>query len=281
MSNTSIDAKSLKSIYLKIQELEKKIQEVEKSRSVIVSGSNNKNQINPLRITCEELINIYNYTPSLLEKYAIPVSVVHNTKDSKGQSKTYLTSDVNGYYWVIVLEEVYGQKYFLVPNGTKRLNLHRLESQVKLLFTLNGHKPSLNSSFSLEKLVSLNILPSGKDWEFIEKGSIQIGKSSSAIKLLNELENITDENREIPQSLEELLQLVEKANNISALKIEADQKLKNQFSSLILRMKEIEKEDYLDIKNLKIKINQQQEQIMYTGIGGAVIAFFLLLIAVG
>ena len=280
MSNTSLDAESLNSIYTKIQELDQKIKEIENNRNLIVTSANNKYQLNPLQITPEELIDIYNYAPILLKEYAIPVSVNRNIYNNYVSRKTYLQADITGYYWVIVIEEDHGKNYFLVPNGNKRLNLHRLQSQVNLLFTFKGEKPSLNSSFTLEKLGQMEILPSGNEWEFRQKGSIQIGKSSSGIKLLNELENITNENGEIPKSLEELLKLVEKANSISALKVEANKTLENQFGSLILRMKEIEKENYLEVKNLKRKIDQQQEQIMYTGIGGAVVAFFLLLIAV-
>jgi len=281
MSNTSLDAESLNSIYTKIQELNQKIKEIEKNRNLIVTSANNKYQLNPLNITSEKLINIYNYAPILLKEYAISVSVNQNIySNSVVNRKTYLKADINGYYWVIIIEEDHGKKYFLLPNGDKRLNLHRLQSQVNLLFTCKGDKPSLNSSFIVEQLGQVEILPSGNEWEFRQKGSIQIGKSSSGIKLLNELENITNENGEIPKSLEELLKLVEKANSISALKVEANKTLENQFGSLILRMKEIEKENYLEVKNLKRKIDQQQEQIMYTGIGGAVVAFFLLLIAV-
>lgn len=281
MSNPSIDAESLTSIYLKIQELEKKIKEIDNNKALIVNHSNNKRRVNPLKMTYEEVINIYNYTPSLLENYAIPVSVKKkfdsNYIDIDIYKNVYLERDINGYYWVLMIEEDHKKKYVLTPHGKKRLNLHRLESQVKSLFTLNGDKPSLNSALALENLVTLNILPSGNDWELREKGSIHIGKSSSATKLLNELEKVTDENQEVPESLKELLRLVEKANSISALKIEADQKLENQVSNLVLSMKEIEKVSYMERKILYHKIQEQKEQIKYICIGGGVITFLLLL----
>jgi WD40 repeat protein len=177
----------------------------------MVTGSHVNKLPKALRLSEEKLINLYNYAPQILREYAVPVSVTAETYQKK-TNNIDLEYGINGYYWVILSEQNFSKNYYLFPNGDKKINFYRLENQIESLFTIKGNISAQDHNFTLEKSAQIEILPSGKIWQLITKGIIEIEEKSAAKELLLELAKITNLQGEIPATLQELLTLLKTYN---------------------------------------------------------------------
>ncbi|WP_017296353.1 hypothetical protein [Geminocystis herdmanii] len=188
MSQNPFNSQDLESIYYKFQQIDKKLQELEKANQrIIVTGSKSNPQPKPINISEEELINIYNYTPQILAEYASPVSITADTYRRKSQENIYLESTINGYYWVILTENAEDKFYWLVLNGNRKIDLHRFQNQIISLFNIiyeDDKKTNRNIIPALIKLSQLEILPSGTTWKLKEKGCISCVNSNNQYFLL-------------------------------------------------------------------------------------------------
>lgn len=212
MDENSSISKYLEPIYQKIQELNQRIENLEKSsQKVIVTGGYVNQLPKPIAISEKKLINLYNYAPQILREYAVPVSVTAETYHKKIE-KTDLEYSINGYYWVVLSEQNFSKNYYLFPNGDKKINFHRLENQIESLFTINGNISTQDHNFHLEKPAQIDILPSGNRWQLTKKGIIDIEEESTVKELLLELAKITNAQGEIPTTLQELLALLKPYN---------------------------------------------------------------------
>ncbi len=223
MTQSSYDNESqLEPIYDKIQQLDKKLQNLEKSsQKVIVTGGKKDFQPKPLFVSQEELINLYNYLPNILLEYITPVSITADTYRAKTNNNIYLEYNLNGHYWVILTEYESHKNYWLVPNANRKNNFHRLQDRIKSLFIIQGDLNSYN--YTLEKLAGIEILADGLKWYLIEKGYLQIGKTSPIEQLIKKLEKLKTENGEIPQNIIGLVESIDLYYQ-KTLNIEKEQK---------------------------------------------------------
>lgn len=181
-------------IYQKIQQIDKKLKELEiANEGIIVTGGKSNPQPKPLPIDKDELINIYNYAPQILAEYATPVSVTAESYRKKTGKTIYLEHTINGYYWVILTEDEKEQNYWLLPNGNKNIRFYRLKEQIRLLFTLKGSKQFRTNILTVTKLTRLEIEPSGLSWRLIEKGCIE-NKRSEIINLKKTIQQDLENN---------------------------------------------------------------------------------------
>jgi hypothetical protein len=190
-----INDQELLPIYQKIQQIDKKLKELEiANQRIIVTGGKSNPQPKPLPIDKDELINIYNYAPQILAEYATPVSVTAESYRKKTGKTIYLEHTINGYYWVILTQDEKEQNYWLLPNGNKNIRFYRLKEQIRLLFTLKGSKQFRTNILTMTKLSRLKIEPSGLLWQLVEKGCIE-----------NKRSEITNLKKTIQQDLEDNL----------------------------------------------------------------------------
>ncbi len=270
----SFDEK-LEPIYLKIQELNQQINELEKSSNkIVVTGGLSSKQPQPLKVSREELICLYNYVPQVLSEYATPVNLTNDSYRQKTDGNIYLELVENGYYWVVLTEDEENKYYWLLPNGKIKISLHRLKKSVESLFIVQGEKVYKNSEFTLEEPATLSILPSGTTWELIEKGELRVGRLSPAAKLLTELEKVSKNDGKVPRSVEELGQIVQQANNTGALIHQQNESLELDFQQQKYKLQEVENQYGEKIKKLKIQIKEQQGQI------GALWVIFIIAIII-
>lgn len=189
-----IDAQELLPIYQKIQQIDKKIKELEiANQRIIVTNSKSNTQLKPLPLDQDELINLYNYAPQILAEYAISVSVTAESYRKKTEKTIYLEQTINGYYWVILTEDEQEKNYWLLPNGNRNIRVDRLKDQIRLLFTLKGNKLLRTNFLTIKKLSRLEIEPSGLSWRLIEKGCLE-NKRSEIINLKKTIQQDLENN---------------------------------------------------------------------------------------
>ncbi|WP_017296360.1 hypothetical protein [Geminocystis herdmanii] len=208
MSNNS----ELEKIITYVQKLEKRLKQLESKEAIIVQGFLQNQQPKPLKISVDKLINLYNDIPHILTEYAIEVSLTSQSYRQKTLDRTIILEKVvKGNYWVILLENMEINNYYLLPNGNRKIKVYKLQT-INNLFNLKGLKNSNEEEFTLIKPCQLNILSSGKEWEMKEKGELLIGKKSPLQNLTLELEKLTKNEKEIPASLQQLLNILSKIN---------------------------------------------------------------------
>lgn len=189
-----INAQELLPIYQKIQQIDKKLKELEiANQRIIVTDSKSNSQLKPLPLDQDELINLYNYAPQILAEYALSVSVTAESYRKKTEKTIYLETIINGYYWVILTEDEKGKNYWLLPNGNRNIRVDRLKEQIKLLFTFKGNKLFRTNFLTIKKLSRLEIEPSGLSWQLIEKGCIE-NKRSEIINLKKTIQQDLENN---------------------------------------------------------------------------------------
>ncbi|MTF39690.1 hypothetical protein [Cyanobacterium aponinum] len=197
----------LEEIYQKFHEINIKLKKLEKKADrIIVTGGKLNKQPKAINITLEELINIYNYIPQILSEYATPVSLSAKTYREKTEDVELDYQD-NGYYWVILLENQGIKNYYLLPNGNKKINFSRLKNYINSLFILHGNFLNIGNNFSLIRCANIDILPNGLSWILKEKGEI-ISKISPSDLLLKELFKFQDKDKEIPDNISKLLEVL-------------------------------------------------------------------------
>jgi hypothetical protein len=262
MNQNSFNSQEVESIYHKFQQIDKKLQDLEKANQrIIVTGGKSQPQPKPINISEEELINIYNYTPQILGEYATPVSITADTYREKTVGNIYLESTINGYYWVILREENNEKFYYLVPNGDRNLKLYRLQNQLNSLFIIQGQVESNQNNLSIEKFANLQILPSGYSWQLLDKGIIKIAKPSSINKLLNELQKINTQSGEVPTNITNLLSLVhEDHQNLDILK-HKQKNLEKYVFETINKFLELKNKLEESINKLKINLNEEKQEV--------------------
>lgn len=207
MSNNS----ELEKIITYVQKLEKRLKQLESKEAIIVQGFLQNQQPKPLKISVDKLINLYNDIPHILNEYAIEVSLTFQSYRQNNEGNIILEKVVKGNYWVIFLENIEINDYYLLPNGNRKIRPYKLET-INHLFNLKGLKNNNEEEFTLIKPCQLNILPSGKEWKIKHKGELLIGTQSALQHITLELEKLTKNEKEIPASLEQLLNILSKIN---------------------------------------------------------------------
>ena len=252
----------LEPIYLKLQQLEQQINELQKSgHKVVVTGGLPNKQPQPLKISREELICLYNYLPQVLSEYATVVTLTNDTYREKTNGQIFLEIANKGYYWVILTEDEEHKYYWLLPNGKIKISLHRLQNTMEYLYIIEGEKPYKNSEFTVEEPAIISILGDGKTWQLKTKGRIQVGQLSPAAKLLTELEKLTKNDGKVPSSLQQLLNLVKEANNKGSLIHQQNASLETAFIKQQTQLEKIDDKNIQEIKKLKTKLKDQQKRI--------------------
>lgn len=201
----------LHKIFNYVQKLEKRLIDLESKEAIIVEGSLKNQQPKPLQLSLDKLIDLYNDVPHILTEYAIEVSLTAESYQQKTNKQVILEKVIRGNYWVILLENIEEKSYYLLPNGNKKLRIYKLKT-IDNLFIIKGEKNLNTEEFTLVKPAFLEILPSGKEWQILEKGELYIEKKSSASKLVSALEKIAENETIFPQNLEKLLIILEKLN---------------------------------------------------------------------
>ncbi len=258
MTQSSYDNESqLEPIYDKIQQLDKKLQNLEKSsQKVIVTGGKKNFQPKPLFVSQEELINLYNYLPNTLLEYITPVNVTADTYRAKTNNKVYLEYNLNGYYWVILTESESQKDCWLVPNANRRNNFHRLQDKIKSLFIIQGNLDSYD--YILQKPAKIEIFSNGLRWILIKQGCLQIGKTSPAEQLIKKIENIeNNKNKEIPEII-----IINSQNKISKLsnQIKEYQQKINSLENNIYKLQQTIESNLLRLNKLEnLNLNQNYD----------------------
>lgn len=279
--SNSFSEPKLEPIYLKIQQLEQEINKLRKSsQKVVVTGGLLSKQPQPLKISREELICLYNYLPQVLSEYATVVTLTNDTYRDKTDGQIFLEIANKGYYWVILTEDEDNKYYWLLPNGKIKISLHRLQNTMEYLYIIEGEKPYKNSEFTVEEPAIISILTDGETWKLETRGHIQVGKLSPAAKLLTELEKITKKGGKVPSSLQELLNLVREANNKSSLIQQQNSSLETNFIKQQNQLQRLDDKNIQEIKKLKTKLKDQQKRIraLWTTffITGFIVVLFVL-----
>lgn len=208
MSNNS----ELEKIITYVQKLEKRLNKLESKEAIIVQGFLQNQQPKPLKISVDKLINLYNDIPHILTEYSIEVSLTSQSYRQKTLDRTIILEKVvKGNYWVILLENMEINNYYLFPNGNRKIKPYKLQT-INNLFTIKGLKNSNEEEFTIIKPCQLDIVSSGKEWEMKQKGELLIGKKSPLENITLELENLTKNEKEIPASLQQLLKILTKIN---------------------------------------------------------------------
>lgn len=208
MSNNS----ELEKIINYVQKLEKRLKQLESKEAIIVQGFLQNQQPKPLKIAEDKLINLYNDIPHILTEYSIEVSFTSQSYRQKNLNQNIILEKViKGNYWVILLETLEQNNYYLLPNGNRKIRVNKLQT-INNLFNLKGLKHNNEEEFTLIKPCQLNILPSGKEWEIKQKGELLMGKTSPLQTITLELEKLTKNEKEIPASLQQLLNILGKIN---------------------------------------------------------------------
>lgn len=232
MSNSESD---IQEIIKYVQKLEKRVKKLESKDAIILKSVPKDIQPKPLKISPEKLIDIYNDVPSILEEYVAEVSITAQSWRSHSEDKTRVEKSIGGNYWVILLENFNEKKYYLLPNQSKKLRISRLRS-LNNMFKIQGEKDTNNDNYIIIKPALLNMIPSGKEWEIIEKGILYLGKTSPTQKLTTELEKLTENQETMPSSLQGLLNVLEKLNK-------NNNELKIKLNSLEKRIQKLEPEE--------------------------------------
>ncbi len=167
-------------------------------------------KIKPLKLALDNLINIYNDVPNILGEYVVEVSLTSESYRENENKKVIVEKVIKGGYRVVLLEHLQDKTYYLLPKNN-RIKIHRLNS-IHSLFNLLKDDDNDEGDFTIIKPAWLKIMPSGENWEILEKGKLYIGKKSPASKLVCELEQIAKKENDIPSSLQELLLILENLN---------------------------------------------------------------------
>ena len=205
------DKSDLKKIYSYIKQLETRITELESKDAVIVEGSKKNNLPQPLPLPLDKLIDIYNDVPQILAAYALEVALNSESYRKKNDQNIILEPLVRGNYWVILLENNYEQKYYLLPNAQVKIKLYRTKS-IHFLFDIKGESTRSIENFTLIKPCYLKILPSGQQWQLINSGELYIGNKSPALELVSEIEEITKKQEKTTSTIQELINILKKIN---------------------------------------------------------------------
>ncbi|AFZ53295.1 hypothetical protein [Cyanobacterium aponinum] len=232
MTNSESD---IQEIIKYVQKLEKRVKKLESKDAIILKSVPKDIQPKPLKFSPEKLIDIYNDVPSILEEYVVEVSITAQSWRSHSEDKTIVEKSIGGNYWIILLENLDEKKYYLLPNQSKKLRISRLRS-LHNMFKIQGEKDTNNDNYIIIKPALLNMIPSGKEWEIIEKGILYLGKTSPTQKLTAELEKLTENQETMPSSLQGLLNVLEKLNK-------NNNELKIKLNSLEKRIQKLEPEE--------------------------------------
>lgn len=200
----------LEKIVAYVQKLEKRLNKLESKEAIIVKGFLDNQKSKPLKISVDKLVNLYHDIPHILTEYAVEVSLTSESYRGKTLNKAVILEKVvRGNYWIFLLENLGINNYYLLPNGNRKIKPYKLQT-INNLFNIKGLKNSDEEEFTVIKPCALDILSSGKQWEMKEKGELLIGKKSPFDQITLELENLTKNEKEIPASLEQLLNVLTK-----------------------------------------------------------------------
>ncbi len=248
MSNNS----ELEKIFTYVQKLEKRISELESKEAIIINTNPLDNQIKPLNLSLDKLIDIYNDIPQLLIEYGKRVSLQAESYRSPDKNNLIVEQTTRGKYLVILIENNLNKKYYLIPNFSSKLKIHRLKS-LTLLFTIQGNRDKISPKLNLITPTELEILPSGKQWQVNKQGKLSVEEDSPLVKVMSELEKVIYEEKQTPESIEKLLNILQQIN-------QRNSQLNEQIKILDDRIKKLEP-DYCQLINLYYQNPQEFSQL--------------------
>jgi WD40 repeat protein len=136
-------------------------------------------QINSVKVSSAELVEVYNHVPNILINNAITVAVSQTTENNR--ETIYLEKIARGEYWIIATE-IDNREYWLLPNGEisfdrlskKLFNRYSIQT-AKLLFKLPEEIPEETQDLILIQPAKVDFMPNGQTWKLTEPGIIEFG----------------------------------------------------------------------------------------------------------
>lgn len=157
--------------------------------SVQVTGALQPAPISKLNLSESDLVEIYHSAPKILSQKAAKVSVTEYTLSPQSEESIVIEEVKDGSYWLVGTEN---DIYCLFPQANVKINPY-IDETIKLLFNCNGYQTDAASQFTLNKPAKLSIMPSGEEWQLVERGRLDFSGNSS----LRELEVEEGESQEI------------------------------------------------------------------------------------
>ncbi|MEM8778708.1 MAG: hypothetical protein AAGF26_07535 [Cyanobacteria bacterium P01_G01_bin.49] len=156
-------------------------------------------KIPTLKVSVEELIDVYNNVPHILSNSAATVSVA--TADIS-RAEITLEKSTRGNYWVIATEQA-SQKYWLLPNGEieyqnlykKLFNKYSINT-IRKLFEYDDLELSADKHLIIEQPAQVKFIPNGQKWKLEQLGKIEFGINSRLYQLKT-LEHINQQHQQL------------------------------------------------------------------------------------
>lgn len=155
--------------------------------------------IKSLKVSIEELIDVYNNVPQILTNNAVSVSVEATINSEAG---IVLNKSERGNYWIIGTK-IESQEYWLLPNGEinyqslyrKLFNKYSINT-VKTLFNFEDKEVSADKNLIIEQPAQVTFISSRNKWKLQQLGKIRFGINSRSYQL-QALEQITQQHQEL------------------------------------------------------------------------------------
>ena len=232
-------------------------------------------KIKSLKVSVEELIDVYNNVPNILANNAVTVSVETKTNN---QAEFFLSKSERGNYWIIATKlESKQQQYWLLPNGEidyhslyrKLFNKYSINT-VKTLFNFQDQELSADKNLIIEKPAQVTFIPSGQKWKLQQPGEIKFSINSRSSQL-QFLEKINQQHQELKSQIIQLkTEITQLKSSLKYAKIERELlekrlELSSKISTqnIINQEKNIESEIYLpqETQHLEFAGNPQTKEI--------------------
>ncbi len=195
--------------------------------------------IKSLKVSVEELIDVYNNVPSILANSAVTVSVEAKINN---QAEVFLNKSKQGNYWIIATKlESKPKQYWLLPNGEidyhslyrKLFNKYSITT-IKTLFNLQDQEVSADKNLIIEQPAQVTFIPSGRKWKLRQPGRIVFGVNSRSYQL-QALKQINQQHQELKSQIIQLK--AEIAQLKSSLKqSEIEPKLLEEYQELSIKI---------------------------------------------
>ena len=162
-----------------------------------ISGALKIKEIGKVNLSVSEITEIYNYVPRVLARKAIKVAPTNNQYLDNSQKQIFLTETGNSNYWLITTEDNIS---YLLPKNNLIINTFNLDT-VKSLFNCEGSEQLENREFTLTKPAKISLMPNGKEWQLVEKGTINFDPNFPLIKLRSQLEQANQKCQQLTSQL--------------------------------------------------------------------------------
>jgi hypothetical protein len=157
----------------------------------------------------EELIELYNNIPQVLNAYAVSVSLTAESYREETSGKIFFEINASGSYWLLSCES---DNCWLVPSVNLKPNIYRVRTLERIFITLGGISAD-SRDFILEKPARVSRQQNNKLWQLENLGKLEFGELGSQKQPLKfKLEELNQANRDLQSKLEEVtlrLQILE------------------------------------------------------------------------